>query len=196
MLWGGLLCCVALPYHVALSPQRVRKMRKRLLNKCRVQMKVDDNGSYTALLEGLHDLIDSLRPAKIQGAKRRERAVLLKSILKGVSDFCESHAISQRPGLARALYTEISGHAGLPIFRRFDAALSAASSAAPSPAKPAASPSVSTPQARRGNGPGRRSAYNKPKDAEQRDLSEVMCFGCRKFGHYRNRCPDLGHDKK
>ena len=113
-------------------------------------MRVDDSGSYATLLDALNDLVDALRPAKVK-AELRNRAILLKSILKMVADYCESHAISQRPGLARALYTEISGHAGMPIFRRFDAALSAASTAGPAPAKPAAAPAAATSQSRRGH---------------------------------------------
>ena len=161
-------------------------------------MKMDDSSSYAPLLEGVNKLVDAIRPSKFPCAETRNRAALLKSIMKGVADFCESHAINQKPGLARALYTEVSGHAGLPIFRRFDAALTAASNAAPSPAKPAAVSTAPSATQRRDGGGSRRSGFNnrsRETPRQQRDISEVMCFGCRSFGHYRDKCPNRNQDK-
>ena len=171
-------------------------LRRQLLNKCRVRMKMGDDGSYAALLDGLNKIIDAIHPSRYTSGEKRTRASLLKSILKGVADYFETHAVSQRPGLARALYTEMNGHAGLPIFRRFDAALAAAASAAPSPAKPVPAASSAAAPPRRDGGAGRRPGFNRSRDVKQaKDINDVMCYGCRNFGHYRNHCPNRGQDK-
>ena len=157
---------------------------------------MDNSSSSAPLLEGVHKLINAIKPSKFTNAEKRSRASLLKSILSGVADYCESHAVSHKPGLARALFTEISGHAGLPIFRRFNAALTAALNAAAGASKPvAAAVGVASAPCRDGGG-NRRLSYNKPKEGgEPKDIASVMCYGCRSFGHYRNRCPNRGLDK-
>jgi hypothetical protein len=30
----------------------------------------------------------------------------------------------------------------------------------------------------------------------KRDISEIQCFNCQKYGHYRNQCPELKKRKK
>ena len=159
-------------------------------------MRVDDKGSYASLLESLSALIEAIHPSSFKRPKLRKRASDLKSILKGVADYCEAHAVSQRPGLARVLFTEISGHAGLPIFRRFDAALMAASATVGSASAPAAVSAL--PPRREGPAVARRPGFGRLKKAgELPDPSAVLCFGCRQYGHYRNACPVLrGQEKK
>ena len=45
---------------------------------------------------------------------------MLRSILMEVTSRVKSMAVYGCTGVAQALYTELSGHGGLPIFRRLD----------------------------------------------------------------------------
>ena len=158
-----------------------------------MRMKVDDRGSYAPLLETLTRLKSAIKPHKMPSGRRRRRAVLLKSILGVVAERAEAHAISKSPGLAGVLYTEISGHAGLPIFRRFDAALAAAAAGGTSFATSGgsgAAAGVSQQRSAPRSGFSRAGAAGRPKD-----LSTVTCFGCHKSGHYRNQCPNARQNK-
>jgi hypothetical protein len=31
---------------------------------------------------------------------------------------------------------------------------------------------------------------------QEKDISEIQCFNCQKYGHYRNQCPELKKRKK
>ena len=156
-------------------------------------MKVDDRGSYAPLLEALSKLKSAIKPHKMPSGRLRRRAKLLKSILGVVAERAEAHAISKNPGLAGVLYTEISGHAGLPIFRRFDAALAAAAAGGASASSSDSSAAVFNVGQQRSaprTGFSRASAPGRLKD-----LSTVTCFGCHKTGHYRNQCPNARPNK-
>jgi phage terminase small subunit len=34
------------------------------------------------------------------------------------------------------------------------------------------------------------------KPNQEKDISEIQCFNCQKYGHYRNQCPELKKRKK
>jgi hypothetical protein len=34
------------------------------------------------------------------------------------------------------------------------------------------------------------------KPNKEKDISEVQCFNCRKYGHYKNHCPELNKRKE
>jgi hypothetical protein len=34
------------------------------------------------------------------------------------------------------------------------------------------------------------------KPNQEKDISEVQCFNCRKYGHYKNHCPELKKRKE
>ena len=165
-------------------------------------MKVDDGGSYASLLEGLSALREAVRPSKAPSSEGRRRAKLLKSILGVIAEEAEAHAIKQSPGLASALHTEINGSAGLPIFRRFGAALSAAAGGARAAASRSsgaaagagagagasagASGSLAAMSSSASRGASRAAGLTRGGGARPRDLSSVVCFGCLKTGHYQS----------
>jgi hypothetical protein len=37
---------------------------------------------------------------------------------------------------------------------------------------------------------------SRKKPKQEKDMSKIQCFNCRKYGHYRNHCPDLKKRKK
>ena len=93
-------------------------------------MKIEDDGTgYSSLLVLLQQLKDAVVPSRFQG-RLVERALLLESALQGVVDIAEIYARQKEPGLAKGLYTEFSGHAGMAIFNRLNKAFTASSAAA------------------------------------------------------------------
>jgi hypothetical protein len=37
---------------------------------------------------------------------------------------------------------------------------------------------------------------SKKKPNQEKDMSEIQCFNCRKYGHYKNHCPELKKRKE
>ena len=158
-------------------------------------MEVDDDGSnYTPLLERLTMLKNAVKPEKYSG-RTRARAELLRAALAWVFECSKTHARLKKRGLAKAMYAEISGQAGLGVYKRFDAALAVADRADHAESRPVAAVASSAPRSGGGGGSGvqRRSfapaGAGGPRDMS-RDMSAVLCYGCHRHGHYRNRCPD------
>ena len=101
------LSCLVVQPHV-LFPQRIRSLKDELVSKCRIRMKVDDDGTgYSSLLELLQQLRDAVKPSRFQG-RLLERAALLESALQGVVDVAEVFARQKEAGLAKILYAEFS----------------------------------------------------------------------------------------
>lgn len=152
-------------------------------------MEVDDDGcNYTLLLERLTRLKNAVRPERRSG-RLRARAELLRAALAWVFECSKTHARLKRRGLAKALYAEISGQAGLAVYKRFDTALAAADRAE---SRPVAAVPASVPRSGGGGGGGgiQRTGFSRDGGAgNPKDISSVLCYGCRKYGHYRNRCP-------
>ena len=152
-------------------------------------MEVDDDGcNYTPLLERLTRLRNAVKPEKRSG-RTRARAELLRAALSWIFECSKTHARLKKRGLAKALYAEISGQAGLGVYKRFDTALATADRAE---SRPVVAIPVSAP--RQGGGGGgsgaQRSSFARYEGAEKpKDLAHVLCFGCRKYGHYRNVFP-------
>ena len=185
-VFSSLLCfhlsCLVVQPHV-LFPQRIRSLKDELVSKCRIRMKVDDDGTgYSSLLELLQQLRDAVKPSRFQG-RLLERAALLESALQGVVDVAEVFARQKEAGLAKILYAEFSGHAGMPIFNRLNKAFAAASTTA--------AVRRSAPLPYRGGSSGRRGNSGTSRGGGlNRTLNGVQCHGCKKFGHFRSHCPD------
>lgn len=146
-----------------------------------------NNDDCSGVLEYLGRLVQSVRPKQHPlGSRLRRRSWKLRRILTGVQVRLEGKAVKKQPGLAGILYTELSGDAGLAIFRRLDAACSSAEKA---PARPEPSFQV----AARGRG-GRGRGYN--SGDRDRDLSHITCHGCWEKGHFRDKCPFKGQPPK
>ena len=93
------------------------------MKACKTQMKIDDAPPYTDVLFKLSELreVVSASRGKKDGKGSSASRQMLKSILDGIYDRMETHAMSKGTGIARMIYTEISGHAGLRVFQRLDA---------------------------------------------------------------------------
>ena len=92
-----------------------------MLSQCKTLVDLGDKGPYQGLVESLSALCTAVNPKKVPSEKRR-RARQLRSILKGVYSRIKECARQEYSGVAQLLFTEISGHGGLSIFRRLDAA--------------------------------------------------------------------------
>ena len=158
-------------------------------------MKFDDSGvGCSSLVYSFNELKKAVRPHEFPAGRLRERAKLLRYTLNGLADMLEKFAITKTPGLHQFLYQELSGQSSLPAIRRFGA-LAAASeramnsdfrggaeaAAAPAPASGSVN---SRKNSRMGNGNNMQRLHGK------RDIADVQCFGCKKFGHYRHLCPE------
>ena len=106
--------------------QKLRSLVENLQAECGVWIDVGDDGSnYASQLGRLNGLQDAARPHKLPTGWTLERASSLKSLLVGLCTSARAHALKQLPGLAKALYAEISGHSGSPVYTRFNKALAA-----------------------------------------------------------------------
>ena len=170
--------------------QRVRRLRRRLLLKCKSHIRIDDVGPFTNILDALRLLRDSVVPDKCPDG-RRDASVILRSLLTGLYEKMETHAKKKAPGIASIVSNELSGHAGVPMFRRVDASCLQYEKAVLKP--------VVAEQGRGFRGPpaDRPPSFNrgfnrgfKAKESGPKELSEVICYGCFKAGHYRDRCPN------
>ena len=169
--------------------QKLRSLVDELKAKCEVWIDVGDNGSnYASLLGRLNGLRDAVKPHKLPKGWKRKRASSLKSLLVGLCTSARAHALKQLPGLAQALYAEISGHSGSPVYTRFNKAL-AASATSSIVSKPS-SASQSGPS-RSGGGGARGSSFRAREPEKQKDMSMITCYGCFKKGHFKTHCPSL-----
>ena len=150
-------------------------------------MKIDDVPPYTDVLGKLAELRDaaSVARSKAGDGGRCSSPQLLKSILDGIFDRMEAHAMSKGVGIAWMIYTEISGHAGLRVFQRLDAMCLQTRRAEPRAPLSALSAGRSS---RRG-GPRGGSA------AHVGVLSAVRCFECQEMGHIKSNCPNRKKSK-
>ena len=112
-----------------LLPQKINDVRERLVKKCRSIMRYDTNPDYSSVMELLFELRDIITPTDYEGW-RLLRAKLLLKLNNGVIDYAEVFARNRKPDLANHLYSEFSGTAGMPIFTRFNKALTASNTAA------------------------------------------------------------------
>ena len=146
-------------------------------------MEVDDDGSnYTPLLERLTMLKNAVKPERYSG-RTRARAELLRAALAWVFECAKTHARLKKRGLAKAMYAEISGQAGLGVYKRYDAALAVADRAE---SRPVAAVASSAPRSGGGGDSGVQRRGFPPAGAEKpKDMSAVLCYGCRRYGHYR-----------
>ena len=150
-------------------------------------MKIDDTPPYTGILFKFAELREAVNAARskkgVQGSLSCGQ--LLKSILDGVYDRMETHAMNKGTGIAQMIYTEVSGHAGLRLFQRLDAAC-LQNRRADSRASTSASASA--------RGPGRSSRQANPRNgnsARAGVLSAVTCYNCGQAGHIKPNCPRL-----
>ena len=158
MPWGTAnICCFAL--------QSLRRLREKLTVKCRTWMKVQDDGTnYASLLNHLEGLKDAVKPRSYPSGYVRLRAYVLRSTLSGLHDSAEAHAVQKKPGVAKALYSELSGRASLACYTRFNNALAVA-----------AARTVGVAHGREIRGSHR--------------ITQIKCYGCNKMGHFKNQCP-------
>ena len=153
-------------------------------------MKIDDTPPYTGILFKFSELREAVNAARNKKGVKGSLSCgqLLKSILDGVYDRMETHAMNKGSGIAQMIYTEISGHAGLRLFQRLDAAClqnRRADSRASAPA-PASS-----------RGPGRNPRQTMPRNgssARAGVLSAVVCYNCGQPGHIKPDCPKVNRD--
>ena len=185
MPWGTAnVCCFAL--------QSLRRLREKLTVKCRTWMKVQDDGTnYASLLDRLEGLKDAVRPRSYPSGYIRLRAHVLRSTLSGLHDSAEAHALQKKPGLAKALYSELSGRASLACYTRFNNALAvAAADSAPAHVRAGASSARHSGHSGHGGGGGNRRGGSGSRDSgKPLDASQIKCFGCNKMGHYKSQCP-------
>ena len=141
-----------------------------------------DHDDCSGILEYLDRLVRAVRPKQHPKKSRlRMRAWQLRRTLVGIHLRLEGKAVKKLAGLAGVLYTELSGDAGLAIFRRLDAACQSAVKAAAQPEAPVSA------SMRGRTTRGRGFAFG--GGVRTRDLSHITCHGCNKKGHYRNTCP-------
>ena len=172
------------------SLQKLRNRVEELKAKCEVMIDVGDDGSnYASLLGRLNGLRDAVRPHKMPRGWKRRRAASLKSLLEGLCTSARAHALRKSPGLAKALYAEISGHSGSPVYTRFNKALAAAEVS--SGVSKSRAGSQSGPPRSSGGGERRGSSRARESGKPVTDLSIVQCYGCHRKGHYKSHCPDL-----
>ena len=150
-------------------------------------MKIDDVPPYTEILGRLAKLRDVAGAARCKAGEggRSSSAQMLHSVLDGMFDRMEAHAIARGVGIARMIFTEISGHAGLRVFQRLDAACLQQRRVA-SRVPPAANDAGRSPN---GGGPRGGPAVRLGV------LSAVKCFDCGEAGHIRPHCPNKGKSK-
>ena len=147
-------------------------------------MEIDDASPYHHVLEGLQRLRRAVKP-RAYGSKtlRRRSARRLRSILSGMCERMKAMAKKGYAGMAQLLYTEIAGQGGLPIFRRMDAALRACERV----------PAVRGSSGSRESGPavprGRGRSGPRGRGGRARDMADIQCYNCYKFGHFRSSCP-------
>ena len=174
----------------SLFPQLVDRKRRSLLRQCKMLVDLGDEGPYGSVLQSLDELTSLISPRKLPSALRK-RGQLLRSILLEVTRRVKSMAVAGCTGVAQTLYTELSGHGGLAIFRRLEAAKLASQKALQQPraqqgggGQPRGGGGLS-----RGRGGGRlRSA------GSSKDMTNVQCFTCLRYGHVKSRCPGIGAD--
>ena len=99
----------------------MRCLRRELQAKCLLRVKIDDSGDYLDILGILRRLKDVVKPRRRPQYLRRH-ARELETLLEGMYDRLEAHAIAKRPGLAKVLYSEVSGQADIPSLKRIDRA--------------------------------------------------------------------------
>ena len=175
-------------------PQRIRRLKEKLEDKCLVWMEVDDEGAnYAELLSLLTEIRDAIKPHKFPRGRARRRASELKEILTGLVSSSKAHALKKMPGLAKTLYAEISGQAGSKVYTRFNAALAAAGAAVSARAGSGASGRGGSSASSDGNssrngrasgrgGLARGRGYGRPADGGK-------CWNCFEPGHFSSKCP-------
>ena len=171
-----------------MSLQKLCSKIEELKAKCEVVIDVGDDGSSSASLIGrLNGLRDDVKPHKMPRGWKRRRAASLRSLLEGLCASARAHALKKLPGLAKALFAEISGHSGSPVYNRFNKALAAAEASCGVVKQSAGSQSGST----RPPGGGDRSGSSRARDTEKPvvDLCTIQCYGCHQKGHFRTHCP-------
>ena len=128
------------------------------------------------ILLGLAGLRDCVSALKVKPSLQSS-ATLLHSLLTIFFDQMKAHAAKQLDGLARMVYQEVSGHAGLRVIRRIDTACMQYEKAAAS-AKEARF-------ARSGGSGGwpRGKGSNKPRP--KKDYSNTKCYNCFAIGHMK-----------
>ena len=172
-----------LPFHVL---QKVRRSRKRVLRICKMLIELGDKGPYYFLIESLRCLIAAVNPDRLP-SEVRKKARRLRSILKGVLSRIKACAKNEVPGVAQLLYTEVSGHGGLSIFRRLDNSLLD---------RPGQRPNIyvdqrsSVPTAAPARGGRGRGAAQRGRGGGRRNMQDVTCYNCWGQGHMQNNCPN------
>ena len=167
--------------------QKLRSKVEELKAKCKVMIDVGDDGSGAASLLGrLNGLRDDVKPHKMPRGWQRRRASSLRSLLEGLCASARAHALKKLPGLAKALFAEISGHSGSPVYNRFNKALAAAEASSGAVKQSAGSQFGSA-----RSGGGDRSGSSRVRDTEKpvMDMRTVQCYGCHQKGHFRTHCP-------
>ena len=150
-------------------------------------MKIDDGANYSPALEALASLRNAARPKRFR-AEKRSRVRALYWILNGVYDRVEAMAIQKVPKLAQTLYTEISGHGGLAIFRRIDA-VSLAYERANQKVSSVVVNSNSGFGGRYGGKPARGRGAARGGGRQGGNFNKDECFICYQKGHQRRDCP-------
>ena len=84
-------------------------------------MKLGDEGDYSVILDLLRQLKKRLRQSLFPSSVR-DVVVLLRTILSGLYQRMEAHAIKRLPGIATMLFTNLSGQADLTILNKVDKA--------------------------------------------------------------------------
>ena len=173
--------------------QKLRSLVEELKAKCEVWIDMGDDGSnYASLLGRLNGLRDAVKPHRMPKGWKRKRAASLKSLLVGLCTSARAHAMKQLPGLAKALYAEISGHSSSPVYTRFNKALAASETS--SVVGKASTVSQAGPPRRGGGGGGVRGGSFRAREPEKpKDMSLITCYGCFKKGHFKTHCPFLKH---
>ena len=192
--------------------QKIRRHRKSVLRMCKTLIELGDRGPYHGLIEALRSLIIVVNPRRIPSDVKKH-ARRLRSILRGVYSRIKECARNEVPGVAQLLHTEISGHGGLSIFRRLDAAFVAvrvptlrvvgnsnqrgsARSSRGGSSMQAVQPVQQVQQMQQGQQmqqvqqqQGQRGRGN-----GRRDMTNITCYNCFQRGHMRNNCPNAGPD--
>ena len=168
-----------------LFSQTVLGLRDALLAKCRTHIKLGDSAPYGSILESLVELRDAVEPKRIPKQKK-EVAKLLKSILVGIYERLEAHAIKKYDGIAQMLYSELSGQASIDVLKRLDTkCLSYVKSEQRQHVEPVRSSGG-------GGGGGRGGARGRGGRGRlpfRMDYSKVKCYNCFEMGHYKSHCP-------
>ena len=173
-----------LPLCHALFQSLCRK-RKQFLARCKGHIEVDDVPPYHHIVEGLGRLKDAVTPRKFN-SKSRQRLIAkrLRTIMEGIYERMKSMAKNGYSGMAQLLYTELSGHGGLGVFRRMDAAVRACERVQVVGGVGGFRRGASVPSRGRG-----RPSF-RGRGGRARDLSDVQCHNCFERGHLRSSCPN------